>query len=117
MKTIFKILKVYEYYNGPVLSLERLDKQIFLSVLVDETSEYRQWLKTSISEKTLIEVEAGQIDLHSGFKPKEDQICYLVTEYNSEERLPSVKEISLDWLMQHLDYLPTPNFTLNGVYL
>jgi len=75
----FRLLDVYESYDGPRLILcQNTAGQLFLGLSVEETHEEHVWLYVAISEERRRQIENGAMDLRTVFVTPEDTFVYEV---------------------------------------
>jgi hypothetical protein len=75
-----KIIEVYEATDEPCLfACRNASGHIFLSVLIDETEEQKEWLYVPLSHDRFAKIRSGEIDLQDGFRSAEDGFVHSVT--------------------------------------
>jgi len=79
-----EMLKIYEYYDKPVLFACRSAAQMtYLVVLVDEVPQSSTWLYVAVSAQRFEAIRTGRIDLYSAFKEAEDEIVYELSIFSA----------------------------------
>lgn len=79
-----EMLKIYEYYDKPVLfACRSAAKMTYLVVLLDEVVHSSTWLYVALSIQRFEEIRTGHIDLYRAFKEAEDEIVYEVSIFST----------------------------------
>ncbi|MGK7929184.1 MAG: DUF6575 domain-containing protein [Spirulina sp.] len=74
-----QIIKVLDWYDGPRLFIaENASGTRYIAFWADELENESLWLYSSVSEKRIESVIAGQFDLRSIYTSPEDEIVFLV---------------------------------------
>jgi hypothetical protein len=108
------IVEVFAYFDGPRLFLaENAAGQRYLVASLDSDADTDTWLLTAISERRVLQLSEGVMDVRTAFLNPELETLYQITSSASGELLSSIALVPADLTD---DLLPEPEVFLKAEF-